>query len=204
MGGSGSTSGFGGFSDFFETLFGGGGFGSSYSGQTRQTQPRRQDMEYEIDLSLHEAYTGTRRTLQFEDGRKIEATIPPGVKTGSKVRLGGQAGGADLFLKINILPDPVFKRKGDDLFMEVPVDLYTAILGGEVGINTMTRTIRLTIPEGSDSGKRFRLKGLGMPTIKDPTRFGNLYVTIQVTIPKNLTAVEKDKFREIRNMRVAR
>lgn len=204
MGGSGSTSGFGGFSDFFETLFGGGGFGSSYSGQTRQTQPRRQDMEYEIDLSLHEAYTGTRRTLQFEDGRKIEAIIPPGVKTGSKVRLGGQAGGADLFLKINILPDPVFKRKGDDLFMEVPVDLYTAILGGEVGINTMTRTIRLTIPEGSDSGKRFRLKGLGMPTIKDPTRFGNLYVTIQVTIPKNLTAVEKDKFREIRNMRVAR
>mgnify|MGYP000913802045 CR=1 FL=1 len=204
MGGSGSTSGFGGFSDFFETLFGGGGFGSSYSGQTRQTQPRRQDMEYEIDLSLHEAYTGTRRTLQFEDGRKIEATIPPGVKTGSKVRLGGQAGGADLFLKINILPDPVFKRKGDDLFMEVPVDLYTAILGGEVGINTMTRTIRLTIPEGSDSGKRFRLKGLGMPTIKDPTRFGNLYVTIQVTIPKNLTAAEKDKFREIRNMRVAR
>jgi curved DNA-binding protein len=162
------------------------------------------DMEYEIDLSLHEAYTGTKRTLQFEDGRKIEASIPPGVKTGSKVRLGGQAGGADLFLKVNILPDPVFKRKGDDLYMDVPVDIYTAILGGEVGINTMTKTVRLNIPEGSDSGKRFRLKGLGMPNLKDPTKFGNLYVTIQVTVPKNLTSAEKDRFREIRNMRVAR
>ena len=205
FGGMGGSSGFGGFSDFFETLFGGGGFGSSFTGQTRaQPQPRMKDMEYEIDLSLHEAYTGTKRTLQFEDGRKIEASIPPGVKTGSKVRLGGQAGGADLFLKVNILPDPVFKRKGDDLYMDVPVDIYTAILGGEVGINTMTKTVCLNIPEGSDSGKRFRLKGLGMPNLKDPTKFGNLYVTIQVTVPKNLTSAEKDRFREIRNMRVAR
>ncbi len=202
-GGSGSMGGLGGFSDFFETLFGGGGFGGGFSQQTRQ-QPHRQNVEYEIDLSLHEAYTGTKRTLQFEDGRKIEATIPPGVKSGSKVRLGGQAGGADLFLKVNILPDPVFKRKGDDLTMDLDVDLFTAILGGEVGVNTMTKAVRLTIPEGSDSGKRFRLTGLGMPNLKNPKQFGDLYVTIRVTVPKHLTPAEKDKFREIRNMRVAR
>lgn len=203
-GGSSGMGGFGGFSDFFETLFGQGGFSSSYGGQTRQAQPTKQNMEYGIDLSLHEAYTGTKRTLQFEDGRKIEASIPPGVRTGSKVRLGGQAGGAALFLKVNILPDPVFKRKNDDLYMDVPVDLFTAILGGEVGVNTMTKSIRLTIPEGSDSGQRFRLKGLGMPNLKSPTQFGDLYVTIQVAVPKHLTPAEKDKFREIRNMRVAK
>lgn len=202
--GTSGMGGFGGFSDFFETLFGQGGFSSNFGGQTRQAQPSKQNMEYEIDLSLHEAYTGTKRTLQFEDGHKIEASIPPGVKTGSKVRLGGQAGGADLFLKVNILPDPVFKRKGDDLYMDVPVDLFTAILGGEVGVNTMTKTIRLTIPEGSDSGQRFRLKGLGMPNLKSPTQFGDLYVTIRLTVPKHLTPAEKDKFREIRNMRVAK
>jgi curved DNA-binding protein len=204
MGGSGGTGGLGGFSDFFETLFGGGGFGGGFSQQTRQAQPRMQNMEHEIDLSLREAYSGTKRTLQFEDGHKIEAAIPPGVKTGSKVRLGGQASGADLYLKVNILPDPVFKRKGDDLYVVVPVDLFTAILGGEVGVNTMTKAVNLNIPEASDSGKRFRLKGLGMPNLKNPKQFGDLYVTIQVTVPKHLTPAEKDKFREIRNMRVAK
>ncbi|MEL7636419.1 MAG: DnaJ C-terminal domain-containing protein [Anaerolineaceae bacterium] len=204
MGGSGGTGGLGGFSDFFETLFGGGGFGGGFSQPTRQSQQRKQNMEHEIDLSLREAYSGAKRTLQFEDGRKIEATIPAGVKTGSKVRLGGQAGGADLFLKVNILPDPVFKRKGDDLYVDVSVDLFTAILGGEVGVNTMTKAVRLTIPEGSDSGKRFRLKGLGMPDLKNPTKFGDLFVTIQVSVPKHLTPAEKEKFREIRNMRVAK
>jgi curved DNA-binding protein len=204
MGGSGGTGGLGGFSDFFETLFGGGGFGGGFSQQTLQAQPRMQNMEHEIDLSLREAYSGTKRTLQFEDGHKIEAAIPPGVKTGSKVRLGGQASGADLYLKVNILPDPVFKRKGDDLYVVVPVDLFTAILGGEVGVNTMTKAVNLNIPEASDSGKRFRLKGLGMPNLKNPKQFGDLYVTIQVTVPKHLTPAEKDKFREIRNMRVAK
>lgn len=204
FGGMGGSGGMGGFSDFFETLFGGGGFRTGFGQQTRQAQPRMQDLEHAVDLTLHEAYTGTKRILQFEDGRKIEASIPAGVKTGSKVRLGGQAGGADLFLKVNILPDPDFKRKGDDLYLDVPVDLYTAVLGGEIGINTMTKTIHLTIPEGSDSGKRFRLKGLGMPNLKNPTQFGDLYVTIQVTVPKHLTPAEKEKFREIRNMRVAK
>lgn len=204
FGGMGGMGGMGGFSDFFNTLFGQGGFSSSgFNQQTRQPQSRMRDMEHEIDLDLQEAYSGTRRTLQFEGGRKIEATIPPGVRTGSKVRLSGQAGGADLYLKVKVLPDPVFKRKGDDLYMDVPVDLYTAVLGGEIGVNTMTKPIRLTIPEGSDSGKTLRLKGLGMPNLKDPKKFGDLFVKLQITVPKHLTPAEKDKFHEIRKMRHA-
>ncbi|MCK9245907.1 MAG: DnaJ domain-containing protein [Anaerolineaceae bacterium] len=203
FGGMGGSGGMGGFSDFFETLFGQGGFSSGFSQRSQQPQARMRDMEYEIDISLREAYSGTNRTLQFEGGRKIDAHIPAGVKTGSKVRLSGQAGGADLYLKVKVLPDPVFTRKGDNLYMDVPVDIFTAVLGGEVGINTMTNAIRLTIPEGSDSGKTFRLKGKGMPKLKDPSKFGDLYVTIQVTVPKHLTSAEKDKFLEIRNMRRA-
>lgn len=203
FGGTGGSGGMGGFSDFFETLFGRGGFGSSFGQQSRQTPSRARDVEYKLEISLKEAYNGTTRTLQFEDGHKIDAKIPAGVRTGSKVRLSGQAGGADLYLKISVLPDPVFSRKGDDLYQTVPVDLYTAILGGEIGVNTMTNAIRLTIPEGSDSGKTFRIRGKGMPHLKDPKTFGDMYVKLEVSIPKRLTDAEKDMFRQIRNMRVA-
>ncbi|MEN6531475.1 MAG: J domain-containing protein [Anaerolineaceae bacterium] len=198
----------GGFSDFFNTLFGQGGFsaGPTYS-RSSQSAPRAaqraQPMEHEVEISLEEAYSGTSRMLQFEDGRKIEARIPPGVSTGSKVRLSGQAGGADLFLKIKVLPHDTFTRKGDDLFTTVPVDLYTAILGGEVSVETLGKPVRLTIPEGTDSGKTLRLKGLGMPNLKNPSKHGDLYARIEVHLPEHLTPAEKEKFREIRNMRHA-
>ncbi len=152
---------------------------------------------------LEEAYTGTKRTLQFEDGRKIEASIPQGVRTGSKVRLSGQAGGADLFLKIKVLPHRNFTRKGDDLIVTVPVDIYTAILGGEVSVDTLGKPVRLTIPEGTDSGKTMRLKGLGMPKLKNPSEHGDLYAHIELHLPGHLTPAEKEKIREIRNMRHA-
>ena len=119
------------------------------------------------------------------------------------MRLSGQAGGADLFLKIKVLPHSVFTRKGDDLTATVPVDLYTAILGGEVSVDTLGKPVRLTIPEGTDSGKTMRLKGLGMPNLKKPTEFGDLYARIEVHLPGHLTPAEKEKFREIRNMRHA-
>ncbi|NLB71320.1 MAG: DnaJ domain-containing protein [Chloroflexi bacterium] len=204
FGGSGSMGGFGGFSDFFETLFGGGGFGTSQTRQAYQPQTRAQDLEHEVEISMNEAYTGTQRMLSYEGGRKITVSIPAGVKTGSKVRLSGQAGGADLYLKVKVLPDPVFKRKGDDLYIDLKVDYYTAIIGGEVGVNTMTKPIRVTIPEGSDSGKTLRLKGLGMPLLKNPKKFGDLFCRIQVTVPKNLTSAEKEKLQELHYMRHAK
>lgn len=194
----------GGFSDFFNTLFGQGGFGArpAYSRSSRSAQTAR-PMEHEVELTLEEAYTGAKRVLQFEDGRKIEASIPPGVRTGSKVRLSGQAGGADLFLKIKVLPHKRFTRKGDDLITTVSVDIYTAILGGEVSVETMGKPVRLTIPEGTDSGKTMRLKGLGMPNLKNPTQYGDLYARVELRLPARLTPAEKEKFREIRNMRRA-
>ena len=200
--------GLGGFSDFFNTLFGQSGFSTGQSFSRGSRSPQRtaqsaQSMEHEVEITLEEAYAGTKRTLQFEDGRKIEASIPPGVNTGSRVRLSGQAGGADLFLKIKVLPHSVFTRKGDDLTATVPVDLYTAILGGEVSVDTLGKPVRLTIPEGTDSGKTMRLKGLGMPNLKKPTEFGDLYARIEVHLPGHLTPAEKEKFREIRNMRHA-
>lgn len=125
------------------------------------------------------------------------------MRTGSKVRLSGQAGGADLFLKIKVLPHKRFTRKGDDLITTVSVDIYTAILGGEVSVETMGKPVRLTIPEGTDSGKTMRLKGLGMPNLKNPTQYGDLYARVELRLPARLTPAEKEKFREIRNMRRA-
>ena len=202
--------GMGGFSDFFETLFGGLGMGGVSSkashqpgaGTTRRGTASR-DVQHEVEITLEEAFSGTKRLLQFEGGKRIEASIPPGVDTGSRVRLSGQAGGADLFLRVVVLPHAVFTRKGSDLYTRVPVDFYTAVLGGEVGVPTLTGAVRLTIPENTDSGKVFRLKELGMPGLKSPQTRGNLYATVEVHLPKHLTPAEKDKIRELRNMRRA-
>ena len=199
--------GMGGFSDFFETLFGGLGMGGVSSkashqpgaGTTRRGTASR-DVQHEVEITLEEAFSGTKRLLQFEGGKRIEASIPPGVDTGSRVRLSGQAGGADLFLRVVVLPHAVFTRKGSDLYTRVPVDFYTAALGGEVSVPTLTGAVRLTIPENTDSGKVFRLKELGMPGLKSPQTRGNLYATVEVHLPKHLTPAEKDKIRELRNM----
>jgi len=201
----------GGFSDFFETLFGGfsGGFNTQSSRQTNPASARRrqsaapQDVQHEVEITLEEAFSGTKRLLQFEDGKRIEASIPPGVDTGSRVRLSGQAGGADLFLRIVVLPHAIFTRKGSDLYTRVPVDFYTAVLGGEVSVPTLTGAVRLTIPENTDTGKVFRLKGLGMPSLKNPQTRGNLYATVEIHLPQHFTPAEKDKVRELRNMRRA-
>ena len=202
--------GMGGFSDFFETLFGGFGMGGVSSkashqpgaGTTRRGTASR-DVQHEVEITLEEVFSGTKRLLQFEGGKRIEASIPPGVDTGSRVRLSGQAGGADLFLRVVVLPHAVFTRKGSDLYTRVPVDFYTAVLGGEVSVPTLTGAVRLTIPENTDSGKVFRLKELGMPGLKSPQTRGNLYATVEVHLPKHLTPAEKDKIRELRNMRRA-
>lgn len=208
--------GLGGFSDFFEALFGGGiggrstGFGSRGQARTQQqVRPRRgSDAEHNLEITLEEAFKGGTRVLQFEDGRRIEARIPPGVKSGSKIRLSGQAGkstqgvqAGDLYLKMRVLPHPTFTRDGDDLRMKLPIDMYTAILGGEVNVPTLEKPVSLNIPEGTDTGKVFRLKNLGMPSLKDPKQRGNLYVTVEVHIPGHFTQAEKDKLREIKHMR---
>jgi len=198
--------GMGGFSDFFETLFGGMGGVRSPRQTTRQQAPqnlrRGRDMEHSVQISLEEAFYGTKRLLTYEDGRRIEATIPRGVKSGSKIRLSGQGGdgargAGDLYLKVNVQPHRKYKRDGDDLRIDQPIDIFTAILGGEVLVATIDKEVKLTVPPGTDSGKTFRLKGLGMPKLNNPESRGDLFVSAQIEVPKKLTAEQKKKFEEL-------
>ncbi len=199
--------GLGGFSDFFETLFGGvAGARSTRRPASQQPQgfhSRGHDIEHALEITLEEAFNGTTRLLTFEDGHRIEASIPPGVKTGSKIRLSGQAGGGvqgagDLYLKIKVRPHQSFERKGDDLKIKQPVDFFTALLGGETTVSTIDKSVKLTIPPETDSGKTFRLKGLGMPKLNHPDQCGDLYATIEVQVPKKLTPEQKQQFIDLK------
>lgn len=208
----------GGFSDFFETLFGGrtqagAGFGARPGGADpfRQSRSRRRpgrDLEQSVNISLEEAFHGASRNIQFEGGRTIQAQIPPGVRTGSRVRLSGQgqpgvAGGeaGNLYLAVHVLPHERFRREGDDLHVSVPVDLYTMLLGGSASVSSIDRQVMLTIPAETENGRVFRLSGLGMPQLKSPDRRGDLYATVEVELPKNLNDKEKELLRELQAIR---
>jgi len=198
--------GFGGFSDFFETLF--GGMGGMRSTRRRANSPNQQtmrggrDIEHPIQISLEEAFHGTKRLLSFEGGKRIEASIPAGVKTGSKIRLSGQGSGGgrgagDLYLKVKVGDHAKFDRAGDNLRVDQPVDFFTALLGGEVIIAAIDREVKLTIPPGTDSGKTFRLKGLGMPNLNKSGKRGDLLATVLIQVPKNLTSEQKQQFKDL-------
>jgi curved DNA-binding protein len=184
------------------------GVGTRSRTRTWQSQPfRGQDIEQEVEISLEEAFHGTTRLLQM-DGRRLEVKIPPGVRTGSKVRISGAGspgvGGGpsgNLYLKIKVAPHPVFRRDGDDLYCEVPVDLYTAILGGEAKVPTLKGSVMLKIPPETQNGKTFRLRGQGMPTLKDPARRGDLFATVHVRLPQRLSDKERELFRELAQLR---
>lgn len=194
----------GGFSDFFTRIFGGmAGMGEQATVRERpRRRPTRPSYQYEAEISLYEAYHGTTRRIDV-DGRKIDVKIPRGAKTGTKVRVSGvlpagpdgQPG--DLYLLIRVADDPKFERKGDNLYTNVDVDLYTAVLGGEVKVNTLSGDVVLKIPPGTQPGQTFRLKGRGMPHLKKPDKYGDLYVRAEVKIPKKLTAQEKELFQQL-------
>jgi curved DNA-binding protein len=206
------SGGAGGFSDFFETLFGGsrgrrpGGFGEREYYQPRPRAGR--DTEHTLQITLEEAFNGATRTLEWEDGRRIEAKIPRGVDTGSRVRLRGQgepgaAGGeaGDLYLRIEVLPHDRFKREGDNLKVTIPVDLFTALLGGKTPVSSLDQTVNLDIPPETPNGKTFRLRGLGMPKLKNPEERGDLYATAEVTLPRHLSQREKELIQQWQELR---
>jgi len=186
------------FSDFFTSIFGQTG------GRAQPRAPRKgQDVEAEIALSLEEAAHGTMRTLQVGD-RRIEARIPPGVRTGSRVRLAGQGGpgrdgapAGDLYLVVRLLPHPDFELEGDELHTKVPVDIYTAVAGGEVRVNTLDRPVMLKIPPMTQSGQSFRLRGRGMPKRADPKVRGDLYARVNLVLPENMTEEELNTLRSL-------
>jgi len=188
--------GLGGFSDFFSSIFGG-----MPGTATRQTTRRtRQPASYEqpVQITLEEAYKGAARALQV-DGRRLEGKIPPGAKNGTRVRLGGMGpAGSDIYLVIEVAPDSRFERKGNDLYGEVTVDLYTAVLGGQVRVPTMTSEVVLTIPAGTQPGQKIRLAGRGMPELRNPQTFGDMYVTVKVQLPRQLSAKQRELFEQLR------
>ena len=190
----------GGFSDFFSAIFGGMPVGT-------RSQPRQQarPMVYEqkVQITLDEAYRGTQRVYQIDE-RRIEVKIPPGAKTGTKVRVSGggpaQPGApkSDLYLVLEVLPNERYSVKGADLTTEVSIDLMTAVLGGEAKVSTLSGDVSLTIPPGTQPGQKFRLGGRGMPNLKAPQTYGDLYAQVKVAIPRKLTDKQRQLFEDLK------
>lgn len=186
------------FSDFFTSIFG------QARGQPRPRGPRKgQDVEAEVDLTLEEAVNGATRALQIGD-RRIEARIPPGVRTGSRVRLAGRGGPGrdggqtgDVYLVVRILPHPNFEVEGEDLYIEVPVDIYTAVAGGEVRVQTLDRPVMLKVPPRTQGGRTFRLSGRGLQKRGDSKSRGDLYVRVKLVLPENMTEEELNTIRSL-------
>ncbi|MCI0710553.1 MAG: J domain-containing protein [Chloroflexi bacterium] len=194
----------GGFSDFFETLF--GGRRGQATGRRGFSQ-RGQDIEQSMQIALAEAYHGGTRRI-VKDGRELEIKIPKGVKTGSRIRLSGEGmpgiGGGengDLYLIVDIVKDRRFERDGDDLTVSVNVPLYTMLLGGKVDVPTMSGPVALTIPPETANGAKFRLRGKGMPTLKNPSQYGDMYAIVQVDLPTNLSSEEVELIEQLQNIR---
>jgi curved DNA-binding protein len=202
------------FSDFFETFFGGSmgadPEGSRRAGRGGRTRTRSgRDVEQEIELGLEDAFNGTMRRLATSiDGqqRTVDVRIPAGITDGSRVRIAGEgepgSGGGkagDLYLRIRLAPHPTFERKGRDLYTRVPVPLTTAVLGGESEVQTLAgKPVRLKIPQTTQNGQIFRLKGHGMPTAGKPDQTGDLYATVDVQLPKTLTPEEREHFEALK------
>ena len=180
----------GGFSDFFQTIFGMGGASASRS------RGQMQGYQQELEITLEEAYKGTTRLLQTE-GKQKQVRIPAGVRTGSKVRVAGAGpNGLDLYLVINVLEDKRFERRGNDLHTTAFASVFTAILGGEADVETLEGKVKLSIPAGTQTEQIFRLAGRGMPHLKTPTDKGDLYVRLKVQIPKYLSEKQRELLEE--------
>jgi len=191
------------FSDFFHSMFGRG-----FKQRKTSRKFKGPDYQAELRLTLREAMQTHKRTLTV-NGKNIRITIPAGVANGQKIKLAGYGGpgvnggpNGDLYITFIVEDDPYFKRLGDDLYTEAEVDLYTAVLGGEITINTLDGgQVKVKIKPGTQPGTKLRLKGKGFPVYKKKGKFGNLYVTVKVRIPENLSPREKELFTELAKLR---
>lgn len=215
FGGSGGFGGFGGFdfgggsgggsgySDFFENLF--GGMGGARAGSKSRAY-RGQDYNAELHLNFRDAAKTHQQTIEV-NGKKLRITVPAGVENGQQIKLKGQGGpgqnngpAGDLYITFAIAPDPVFKRTGNDLHIIVNIDLYTAVLGGEIMIDTLDGKVKLPVKAGTQNNSKVRLKGKGFPVYKKDGESGALIVTFNITIPTNLSGKQKDLFLELQNL----
>jgi curved DNA-binding protein len=216
-GGGGRGGGFdtagGGFSSFFEALFGGGGAGEprgfqwSSGGRPGAAGPPPQDHETTLSLSLEEAAAGGQRQLTLHDPssgkrRTLEVQVPPGVRAGQRIRLGGQGGSTpgdgrrgDLYLRVELLPHPRFQVAGNQLSTQLDVTPWEAALGGEAEVQTLRGAVRVRIPAGSSSGRKIRLRGKGFPVAGGAA--GDLIAEVRVVVPTELSDAERDLYRQL-------
>lgn len=196
------------FSDFFSSMFGGGfSSGGGFSGGGRNVKFRGQDFHAELQLNLSDVFKTQKQTINV-NGKKIRLTIPAGVENGQEIKIKGYGGEGvnggpkgDLYIKFNIINDTPFKRDKNNLYLTVDLNLYKAVLGGDITINTMDGKVKLKVKPETQNGTKVKLKGKGFPVYKKEGVFGDLYVTYNVKIPTNLTEKEKALFKELAKLR---
>jgi curved DNA-binding protein len=188
------------FSDFFDSMFGGGAGGRRAGRGAGGFAQRGGDQEAVLELSLEEAAAGGSKHITLGDGRDYDVSIPRGVRDGQRIRLAGEGGGGagggpagDLFLRVRIRRHPVFRVKGSDLEADLPVTPWEAALGATVEARTLTGTAQVKVPPGSSSGRKLRLRGEGMPGAKP----GDLYLVVKIEVPKKLSDRERELFEEL-------
>ena len=189
------------FSDFFNSMY-----GSGRSGRT-QSKYRGQDFNAELELDLASAYTTQKQNLAV-NGKNIRITIPAGVENGQIIKIPGHGGpganggpNGDLYITFNIANNSDFKREGNNLYADIDLDLYTAILGGEIYVNTFDGKVKIKVPEETQTGTKVKLKGKGFPIYKKENQFGDLYITYNVKTPTKLSQKEKELFAELSKIR---
>jgi curved DNA-binding protein len=188
------------FSDFFESLFGGASQGR---GRGRQVKYRGEDYTAELHLELVDAYKTQKQTLTV-NGKKIRITIPAGIENGQTIKVPGHGGkginggpDGDLFITFSIASHLRFKRLGNDLYTNIELDLYKAVLGGEITIDTLNGKVKLKVKPETQNGSKVKLKDKGFPVYKEEGLFGDLYITYTIKIPSNLTGKQRDLFKQL-------
>jgi curved DNA-binding protein len=192
------------FSDFFSNIFG-GKFNEGKQGQQRSFNG--EDYNAEIHISLEESCEGTVRQFEQEN-QKFQLKTKPGVKDGQVLKLKGKGGkgmngglNGDLYITVHVTEHPHYKRKEDDLYCDIIVDLYTAVLGGKTLIKTLRNPIKMEISKETDNGKILRLKKMGMPKYDKENEYGDLYAKVNIQLPKNLTPKEMELFKELSTLK---
>lgn len=187
------------FSDFFESMFG----ASAGAGRNRQVKYRGEDYNAELHLNLIDAYKAHKQTLTV-NGKNIRITIPAGIENGQTIKISGHGGrginggpDGDLFITFSIANDPKIKRLGNNLYTTIDLNLYTAVLGGEITMDTLNGKVKLKVKPETQNGSKIKLKGKGFPVYKNEGQFGDLYVTYAIKIPTNLTDKQKTLFAEL-------
>jgi curved DNA-binding protein len=205
------------FSEFFESMFGGGGFGGGedifgrggegFGRRSNQTRFRGQDINAELHLDLRDVYKTHKQTFSI-NGKNIRITIPAGIENGQTIKISGHGGpgvnggpNGDLFITFSITNTTSFKREGSDLYSNVDLDIFTAVLGGELMIDTFDGKVKLNVKPETQNETKVKLKGKGFPVYKREGEFGDLYVTYKIKIPTHLTPKEKELFTELSKIR---